>query len=236
MNNRHGFTLMELMAVTAVIGVLLALSASAWKSSFDAARDAACRNNLRQMISGAFIVAAGRDGEWMDSYERDMATGRTRTWEWSLWELGANFHVQQCPSFRGPAMWESDKFTGYNYNSSYVGGRLLRRAGTLLPGSLPSARTAEILRPHECAIFGDGEYESGANKFMRSPFPGRLDPDASLALAGTQGFRHRGRANVAFADGHVASLSNRYVATAAPGAPARGCGFLSPDNRLYDLE
>ena len=85
-------------------------------------------------------------------------------------------------------------------------------------------------------MFGDGEFESGANKFMRSPYPGDLDDDASLALGGTQGFRHNGKSNVGFADGHGESLAVLYTDTAASGEPAEGCGFLSSDNSMYDLE
>ena len=55
-------------------------------------------------------------------------------------------------------------------------------------------------------------------------------------LAGTQGFRHRGKTNVAFCDGHVESLRKPYTADGSPGNTAPGCGFLSPDNRLYSLD
>lgn len=230
------FTLVELLVVSATVGLLALVMATALSNAIEAGRDMRCRSQLRQMAFGALLRAELDGGLLPASYERDVLTGATRTWEWVLWHLGTEYQVQQCPSFRGAAMWDGDKFTGYNYNSSYLGGRILRRGGVLLAASLTSARIGDIRNPSECAMFGDGEYENGANKFMRSPFPGPLDPDASLALGGTQGFRHRGRTNVAFADGHVESRSNRYTTTAAPGSPAPQCGFLSPDNRLYDLE
>ena len=94
----------------------------------------------------------------------------------------------------------------------------------------------EIRTPTQCALFGDGEYKSGANKFMRSPDPGDLDADGALAAAGTQGFRHGGKTNVGFVDGHVESLADMYTETASFGDPAENCGFLSPDNSLYDLD
>jgi prepilin-type processing-associated H-X9-DG protein len=170
------------------------------------------------------------------AYDRDFSSGETTTWESHLWDLGTEYRVQQCPSFTGEAMWPDDRYTGYNYNASYVGGRTLRRGSTPLPGGAPSASMASVKDPARCALFGDGQYESGANKFMRSPYPGRLDQDASLALAGTQGFRHSGRTNVGFADGHAESLMERWTLTAASGDPAEGCGFLSRDNSLYDLD
>lgn len=236
MSRHEAFSLVELLVVVAVLALLALLSVPEIGRALDAGRDMQCRSNLRQMVAGALIYASDHGAVLPPSYERDFNAGTTRTWEWFLWELGTAFQIQQCPAFRGRAMWEGDRFTGYNYNSSYLGGRILRRGDTLLTGTLPSARVDEIRSPSECAMFGDGEYEAGANKFMRAPFPGRLDPDASLALAGTQGFRHRGRTNVGFADGHVESRSNRYTVTAAFGTPAPHCGFLSPDNRLYDLD
>ena len=232
----RGFTLVELLTVIAVLGVLTALLVPSLRSGLDAARRAQCAHNLRQMAIAAHAVAAQSEGELPPAYQRDFTTGETTAWEQFLWELGADFRIQQCPSFRGDANWSDDRYTGYNYNASYLGGRILRRGAELLPASLVSAHLSMIARPQECAMFGDGEYEGGANKFMRSPWPGALDSSAALALGGTQGFRHKDETNVAFADGHVESREDRHTATAASGSPAPGCGFLSPDNRLYDLE
>jgi prepilin-type processing-associated H-X9-DG protein len=81
-------------------------------------------------------------------------------------------------------------------------------------------------------LFGDGQYSSGANKYMRAPLPNPLDPH-SAAIAGTQGFRHRNQTNVGFADGHAESLRDRFTASRVV---APGTGFICDDNRLYDLE
>lgn len=234
---RHAaFTLIELLVVIALIAVLAALSAAGIARGIEEARRIQCLNNLKQMVLAAHVYAAEHDQSLPPSYVRTFSrSGQTETWESFLWEMGADFQIQQCPSFRGEAQWGDDKYTGYNYNSSYVGGRLLRRGEASLPGSAKSATLPAIKTPSQCALFGDGEYEKGANKFMRSPYPGALDFDASLAVAGTQGFRHRGRTNVGFADGHAESLSTRYTDTAAE-APAANCGFISPDNSLYDLD
>ena len=89
--------------------------------------------------------------------------------------------------------------------------------------------------PGRCALFGDGQYVAGANKFMRSPYPMSGDAFSSRS-AGTQGFRHRGRTNAVFCDGHAETLSGRYTATSDPTPPAAGTGFLSPDNSLYGAE
>jgi prepilin-type processing-associated H-X9-DG protein/prepilin-type N-terminal cleavage/methylation domain-containing protein len=233
---RRGFTLWELLTVLFIAALLMAVLFPSYQYARDMTWKLYCMNNIREMVYAAHQYAYLHDGELPPAYRRDFTTRQTVTWESFLWGTNSQQRVQQCPVFKGSAMWMGDIFTGYNYNSSYLGGTVLVRDGVLLRGSTKSAKLFDIKNPSECAMFGDGEYESGANKFMRSPFPGDLDADASLALGGTQGFRHRGYTNVGFVDGHVESLKTRYTATAAYGAPAARCGFLSPDNSLYDLE
>lgn len=232
---RHAFTLVEMLIVVTLLGIVAALMTRAFSNAREIALGTKCQSNLRQMVQAAILYEA-EHGEFPPSYSRNFNTRQTRTWESFLWEMGPQFQIHQCPAFRGDANWEEDRYAGYNYNSSYIGGRIFVRNGQRLPSSKRSASLADIYNPVHCALFGDGEYANGANKFMRSPFPGRLDSDASLALGGTQGFRHRARTNVGFADGSVRSLQERHTGTSASGSPAQGCGFLSSDNRLYDFE
>jgi prepilin-type processing-associated H-X9-DG protein len=96
----------------------------------------------------------------------------------------------------------------------------------------------DVRNPGRCALFGDGEYVGGANKFMRSPWPSPGDTGFSGRAAGTQGFRHRGRTNVVFCDGHAESLGTACTDTEAREKKniAPGTGFLSRDNSLYTTE
>lgn len=231
-----GFTLWELLAVVAIISLMMAVLIPSFLQLKGEVWRVYCLNNLHEMLIAAHQYAYQHGERLPPAYVHDYTAKTTVTWESFLWESNSLQRVQQCPVFKGVAMWKGDLYTGYNYNSSYVGGAIQIRNGVQLPNSTASAKLFDIKNPPECALFGDGEYASGANKFMRSPFAGDLDADASLALGGTQGFRHRGCTNVGFADGHVESLKKRYTTTEAYGTPAKGCGFLSEDNRLYDLE
>jgi prepilin-type processing-associated H-X9-DG protein len=71
---------------------------------------------------------------------------------------------------------------------------------------------------------------------MRSPFPAPGDKEFPARASGTQGFRHRGRTNVAFCDGHAETLSDRFTTTSDPNPMGKTTGFLSADNSMYDLE
>jgi prepilin-type processing-associated H-X9-DG protein len=138
--------------------------------------------------------------------------------------------VQQCPTFQGGANWLTDPFTGYNYNTSFIG----HGEGESIP---TPAKNSAVKHPVKTALFGDGEYASGGNKFMRAPWPNPGDESFSGRWAGTQGFRHSKRSNTVFCDGHAESLGKRYTANQSGDAQvAPGTGFLSPDNSLYDLE
>ena len=238
--SHSGFTLLELLISLLIIGILAGVVIPAITHARELARSATCKSNLRQMIIAAHAYASENDDTFPPAYTRNYATQNTTTWETFLWNFdtrsGTSQKIHQCPSFRGAANWEGDRYTGYNYNASYIGGTHHIVNGKLDPDSQRSATLADIKDPAHCALFGDGQYASGANKFMRSPYPGPLDADAGLALGGTQGFRHRGATNVAFADGAVRSLKERFLKTAARGTPAKNCGFLSEDNALYDLE
>lgn len=231
----HGFTLVELLLIIALMSILALLTAGAVHRGLDEAKRVHCLNNLKEMIRSTHLYAGQHQGALPLAYRRNLDSRETKTWESFLWGDTPDSPIQQCPVFEGSANWD-DEYTGYNYNASFVGGYELIRKGALLANSRPSVRSNMIQTPSECALFGDGEIANGANKFMRSPYPGPNDTGSTLAQGGTQGYRHRERTNVGFADGHVASIDQVYPAPGKSSLSSSAYGFLSPDNRLYDLE
>jgi prepilin-type processing-associated H-X9-DG protein len=206
-----------------------------------------CLSNLREMAIAAQSYAATYRGSYPPAIHGtthgNLAYGSS--WDYTvitnlttfqvtvepglLWMGRTDMRVHQCPVFEGSAMAANNPYTGYNYNTSHIG-RGQYAAGTRFD---PPARVTEVREPSRTALFGDGEFVSGANKFMRSPQPSGFPSDVGIARqAGTQGFRHRGRTNVAFADGHAESLADRFTAGLAV---ATGTGFVSNDNSAYDL-
>jgi len=154
-----------------------------------------------------------------------------------LWQGQTNPQIQQCPSFNGSADWGTDPYTGYNYNTSYIGHGQGESGDDPTGDGFPvPAKATAVNHPAKTALFGDGQYAAGADKFMRAPYPNPGDANFSGRWAGTQGFRHDGRSNAAFCDGHAEPLSACYTNNADGAANvAPGTGFLSASNSMYDL-
>lgn len=239
------FTLIELLVVIAIIALLIAVLLPVLAVSHEQARTVVCLSNLRQLATAAQQYASMYQGFFPPAYDmtarppifenrawdfttvRDTATGEVRVQPGILWAGQSDARVQQCPSFAGRSNSLADPFTGYNYNTSYIGHGQFE--------STPAPRRASaVRRPADCALFGDGEYGAGANKFMRAPFPNAGDANFKDRSAGTQGFRHRRRSNVVYCDGHARSVRERYSVTSDTTPVAAGCGFLSADNSAYD--
>ena len=251
MRQSRAFTLVELLVVIGIIALLTGLLVSATSSARAAAASVHCLSNLRQMATAATDYASRNRGSYPPAQWSDPADPATlRGWDFTkrggavlgpgfLWDPQPVTAAHQCPSFDGRAQSAGDPFTGYNYNTSYIG----RGAGELVPSP---ARMGQVKRPSATLLFGDGQWLLGANKYMRSPRPSPSEDRVVYAegtttrAAGTQGFRHRGATNAAFCDGHAESLRERTDGGNANVAP--GTGFIpdsaAPDNpnSLYDLE
>lgn len=247
----RALTLIELLVVLAIIAVLVGLALPALSRARETARRIVCLSNLRQMSVAVNVYLTEHDGYFPPAQYGDVRDPTTPLHGWDfiqmpdgstrpgvIWSGGGALEIQQCPSMTGSANWGGDPYTGYNYNTSYLGG----------PTELwsnqppPTARIQEVRSPSTCAVFGDGEIVGGgANKFMRSPFKGPRDTDFfgnGNQVGGTQGFRHLGTTNASFVDGHAATFDTPHHETHPEAifdlTPA--VGFLSSDNSLYDLE
>lgn len=241
----RGFTLIELLVVISIIAMLIGILLPALAQAREVSKKTICLSSERQMgIAAAAYIIDNRGYYPIAQY---MAGGVWYSWDMYqlsdgrmvpglLWSSQGNLKVQQCVSFDGQSNSSGDPYTGYNYNTSYIGHGMGERTSDSIE---PPAKSARIKKPTQTVVFGDGQYDAGANKYMRAPWPNPAEAalDATLRTAGTQGYRHTDMTNVNFADGHGQSMKERYIDNQGGGnRVAAGTGFLSSDNSLYDLE
>ena len=131
----RGFTVVETLAVIGAIAVLLAITVPAMSSVRASARAGKCQSNLRQLGVAATSYALQNRDRYPAAilYELTSAGLVTKAWDFeqladgtvrpgAIWEFASGpAEVQQCPEFEGASTFGGDPYTGYNYNTTYIG-------------------------------------------------------------------------------------------------------------------
>ena len=139
-----------------------------------------------------------------------------------------NAQIQQCPSFEGGADWADNPYTGYNYNTSYIG------HGQDEDIEQP-AKTSAVLHPAKTVIFGDGQYAS-----RRGQIHARTISESRRRRFLRTLFRHAGLSPPEPQQRRLLRRPRRILAdcctnSSEPFPIAPGTGFLSISNSMYDL-
>ena len=243
----NAFTLVELLIVVAILGVLAALLFPALNQSKHSVWRAQCENNLRQLGLAAQMYCSDNAGNFF--YYRFNAVNGGQTY-WFGWlgpgqdeqrpfdlTLGALYpylngsDVRLCPAL----CFKMTQFKLKATNSvlcSYGCNRYLAPLNT----NLSAVNISKIQHPTETAAFADAAEiddflppASKLNPLLEEFYYVDLETNYGSANNYPNGhFRHRQKAGVAFADGHV-GLETMAAASLDRRLPGQFVGQLRPE-------
>ncbi len=261
----RGLTLVEVLVVIGIVATLVGLLVPAVSTVRESSKSIDCMTRLRAMGSAAAHYAATHR-DWYPAATVWLPDGNSsagwRQVHWDQerradgsWHAGpvARFLDGDLRTFQCPCCFDSapqgELATGYNSNTTFVG----TEGGMPTPDGFGGwragweaarlgVRPSQARRTESCALFGDGGWSGGTNRFMRAP-GNTVEGDLSILYAGTQSFRHLRATNVCWLDGHVSPIAvpckgmhaESAGATLVDGVAAFPAnGFLSEDDQSYD--
>ncbi|MGB9601554.1 MAG: prepilin-type N-terminal cleavage/methylation domain-containing protein [Verrucomicrobiia bacterium] len=213
-----GFTLIELLVSLAVIGILATLLASAVSKSKNAAANIKCVSNLRQLGIAAQMYWEENEGRFFRYGPVAKDNGKIYWFGWlsdgiegerdfdptqaALYPYLSGRGVELCPSLNYAMKKFKLKARGASYGYGY-------NLCLSTPLNQPRTPVSKVTMPHKICLLADS---AQVNTFQppASPKNPMLEEFYYLStnkFEATVHFRHKGRANAVFCDGHVSPES-----------------------------
>ena len=183
-HGRRGFTLIELLVVIAIIAILAAILFPVFARAREAARQTACRSNIKQIATAVTMYQQDYD-EANPMVNVVVSNAIVYTWANAMIPYIKNNNLWKCPSDNNPANTldpnaPDDTSMSYGYNYRFMSG----------------TAASAIAKPADTVLVVDKGF------YASDPI---TDPAATPALSGPW-YLHNEVCNVAFADGHVKSM------------------------------
>lgn len=223
--SESGLTLIELLACTVIVAALAAVTIPASLGLQKAGQSAKCANSLRQLAAATHMYVQDNNGFFFPYYE-EMPDGSKR------WYFGTESassmggaegsreidvtqsplypyltivgNVEICPAFPYGAKYWKPKFKGASYGYGYnLYLSPLTRETSRSPLRPKPISIASLEKPSQVIVFGDC---AQVNDFQAPASAGNPMLEEFYVIddvSKTVHFRHSGRANILFADGHV---------------------------------
>jgi prepilin-type processing-associated H-X9-DG protein/prepilin-type N-terminal cleavage/methylation domain-containing protein len=195
----HAFTLVELLACVAIVGVLAALIGAGFTKTVDRSKNLQCTSMMRAIGIGIQQYASDNNGEFPRSSHNAWSMGRPQ-WSTAIFPYlengetpseGAFNLAFHCPSQKG----KSETVRSYALNVFFQLG-----SGDLYAGS-PSTWYTTVAVPRPARTILIAENRTSADHFMSHQWT-----TAKGAATAVDSLRHGKTSNYLFVDGHVESL------------------------------
>jgi len=227
-----GFTLIELLVVIGIIAILTAMLLPAVHKARALSKDASCKGNLGQL--GKALLCYSQDWDFLPPHQWKVSASVRIRWFNLLEAYLKDYRVQNCPAV---PEWLAGRNASYGYNYKYLGSARKNLVSPFAPFerfpvrhvSSPSMTIAfgcsdgtgldepyEPLPPHQASSNLSGSVRRkriGNHGYTLDPpyIPAwsvnQDEPYSDGAAPSYLSVRHGGRANVCFADIHVAPVA-----------------------------
>lgn len=253
---RSALTLLELLVAVGAIALLLGMLLPGLASARDHAKAAVCTSNIRQLALANAMYAQDAAGVFVPGAADIQKTNRQR-WHGArkkktepfessrgpLTEyLGVDAGVRACPVFAPDKAGFEIGNGGYGYNNAYIGVQTIlnSKGSSVIATDLAGTWLHQIKRPAETVMFADSAFLSGSLIEYSFAEP-RFNPQFQTRADPSIHFRHAGRANIAWCDGHVSSERRTFTWSSGfyegdPGRHDIGWFGESDDNTYFDLQ